>query len=238
MHFHLKFYRKTPLILMAVVLCTGFGTRNISRETGADPLADTIRQQGITLIFSDRSEGMDSRQKQDLIRTFFTIYPRFIKTFNPKAIRTIHFKIDSGYTGVAYADAKTGMVCYGADYMKKHPKDVDVVTHEVMHIIQNYPSGPGWVTEGIADYVRHVYGLNNAATGWALRSPRPGESYTNGYGTAARLFAWMELRVKKGIVKKLDAAMRSGTYTDGFWVKETGKDMDRLWTDYTNRPEL
>ncbi|MCF3107388.1 basic secretory family protein [Niabella sp. CC-SYL272] len=234
----LKFYKKTPLLLVPVLLCMGFRSNSIGKKAGADPLADTIRQKGITLIVEDRSEGMDNLQKQGLIRTFFTNYPRFIKTFNPKATRTILFRIDSGYTGVAYADAKLGMVCYGADYMKKHPKDMDVVTHEVMHVIQNYPSGPGWVTEGIADYVRHVYGVNNAATGWALRSPRPGESYTNGYGTAARLFAWIERRVQKGTVKKLNAAMRSGTYTDNFWIKETGKSIEQLWQDYINKPEL
>ncbi|WP_169539990.1 basic secretory protein-like protein [Niabella aurantiaca] len=247
MRFRLQYYRTVPLILLPAFICMGF-TRNACGDprtaTGKAPalsaagLPDTIRKDGITLVFADGSAGMDVRQKQELIRTFFRNYPLFIKTFNPKAARTVHFKIDSGYTGVAYADAGKGSVCYSAGYLRKHPQDVDVVTHEIMHIIQNYPSGPGWITEGIADYVRHVYGVNNAAAGWALRSPRPETSYTNGYGDAARFFVWLELRVKKGIVKKLNAAMRSGRYTDRFWIKETHKDIDSLWADYMLQPEL
>lgn len=246
MRFRLQSYRAIPLIWLPAFLCMGFSSRNAGMEhvAGTRPAlaaagpSDTIRKEGITLIFADRSAGMDARQKQALIHTFFRNYPLFIETFNPKATRTVHFKIDSGYTGVAYADAGKGSVCYGAGYMRKHPQDVDVVTHEIMHIIQNYPSGPGWVTEGIADYARHVYGVSNAAAGWALRSPRKEESYINGYGTAARFFVWLERRVKKDIVKKLNAVMRSGKYTDQFWIKETRKNIDSLWAGYMHDPEL
>lgn len=198
---------------------------------------DTFKQNNLTLVFIDNTPGgMNVQQKQGLINVFFTNYPKLMNDFNPNAATTVHFKVAPDYDGVAFANAGHAFVYYGAAYMSQHTSDIDVATHEIMHIIENYQIGPGWVTEGIADYVRHVYGLNNAATGWALTPPGPNSHYTKGYGDAARFFLWMERRVKAGIVKKLNTAMFTGVYTAQFWVNETGKNVDQLWTDYVNNP--
>ena len=198
----------------------------------------TTKQDGLTLILVDKTKGMNAQQKKKMTSVFFKNYQILMKEFNPEAIKTIYFKIDPDYTGVAFADAAHGMVHYGGDYINKNTEDIDVVTHEVMHIIQNYPSGPGWVTEGMADYVRHLYGKNNEAVGWALHAPLPGESYKNGYGVMARFYLWLEYNVKKGIVKKVNSVMHAGTYTDQFWANETGKNIDQLWADYIKNPDL
>lgn len=84
-----------------------------------------------------------------------------VKDFNPKALKTLEIKIDTAYIGVAYAI--NGKITISSKYLRKKPQDLDVITHEVMHIVQAYPnnSGPGWLTEGIADYVRYKYGNDN-----------------------------------------------------------------------------
>ncbi len=48
-----------------------------------------------------------------------------------------------------------------------------------MHIVQNYgrSTRPGWLTEGIADYVRYKYGVDNVGSKWALPDYKAGQSY-------------------------------------------------------------
>ena len=43
-----------------------------------------------------------------------------------------------------------------------------MITHEGMHVVQQYLQSPGWITEGIADYARAKFGVNNAARGWTM----------------------------------------------------------------------
>ena len=71
-------------------------------------------------------------------------------------------------------------------FASEHPEDTGMVIHELTHIIQNYPSpDPGWVTEGIADYIR-----------------------------------------------RLNKAMREGTYSDSLFKECAGKPLPELWKQY------
>lgn len=119
-------------------------------------------------------------------------------------------------------------------WLIKNPEDIDVVTHEVMHIVQSYPSrsGPGWLVEGIADYVRDKYGVNNAAANWSLPDVKENHHYTNSYRIAARFLKWVEEKQKKGFIKKLDTALRDRTYTESIWTDNTTKTLDELWDMY------
>lgn len=201
--------------------------------------SDTIRKDGLTLIFKDKSAGMDRDLRKKMIDVFFTNYPKLLKDFNPAAAKTVYFTIDPAYSGVAATSG--GKVTYSAGYFAGNPKDIDVVTHEIMHIIQAYSNGdPSWVTEGIADYVRFKYGIDNAGAGWSLPAYNSSQSYTNSYRITARFFQWLEVKVKPGIVKSIDASMRNGTYSysAGFWTSQTGKTVDVLWHDYSLDPSL
>jgi hypothetical protein len=103
-----------------------------------------------------------------------------------------------------------------------------------MHLVQSYPhrAGPGWLTEGIADYVRYAYGVDNQGAGWSLPAYTASQHYTNAYRITARFLLWLEKDVKPGVVKTLDNAMRTNTYTDEIWSKQTGKSLDDLWAAY------
>jgi hypothetical protein len=122
----------------------------------------------------------------------------------------------------------------------KHPEDIDVVTHEVMHIVQAYGDNhvPGWLTEGIADYVRYKYGVNNTAAGWKLTDYKAGQSYTNAYRITARFLVWVEKNKNPETVNKMDSAMRAGKYTDGMWKQYCGKTVDELWQEYSANPVI
>jgi len=161
-----------------------------------------------------------------------------VKRFNKNASRRVVFVIEPKYDGVA--GTSNGKVVFSPGWFRKHPKDIDVVTHEVMHIIQAYgnTSGPGWVTEGIADYVRFVYGVGNSGANWTLPEVKKEQSYTNAYRVTARFFVWLQKNKNKRIIDKLDLAMRENTYKDEIWKELTGKSIDDLWTEYIGSPNL
>lgn len=197
---------------------------------------DSITRGEYTLIFVNKSEGFSPALKERMIETFFAVYPEQAKIYNPKTARKVTFIINPKYDGVA-ATAGT-YVHYNPGWFDKNPGDIDVVTHEVMHIIQSYRGGEGWITEGIADYVRATMGVDNEGAGWSMPAFKPEHSYKNAYRITARFFIWLEKNAKSGIIVKLDSAMRSKTYTDEFWKTETGKTVDELWAEYAKNPVI
>ena len=199
--------------------------------------SDTTKQAGYTLIFINKDAGFDKAVLQRMKDAFFTVYPRLAKTYNKRTLKTVTFMIDPEYDGVAATG--NGVVRYNPQWLHKHPGDIDVVTHEVMHIVQAYPDsrGPGWLTEGIADYVRYVFGVDNKGAGWALPNFAPSQSYENSYRVVARFLVWLE-KQKPGAVKKLDSVMRDGTYEDTIWKTTTGKTLDELWKSYAENPAI
>ena len=199
---------------------------------------DITRKNGYTLTFESNFAALDPALKKRLIETFFIVYPKLAKEYNPETSKEVTFFVDTAYKGVAATS--NGRVVFGSDYMGKHPQDVDVVTHEVMHIVQNYGEsvGPGWLTEGIADYARYQFGVDNAGAHWTLPDVKPTQSYKNSYRITARFFAWMEAKVKPGIIKTVDKSLRDHTYTDNIWKTLTRKNLDELWADYLKNPAI
>lgn len=199
---------------------------------------DTLTKKGITLVFINKEAGFSKQEQARMEQTFFKVYPKEINTYNKKAAKTVALIIDPEYKGVA-ATAGT-VIRVNPEWMQKHPEDLDVVTHEAMHIVQAYGghSGPGWITEGIADYVRHEFGVNNEAAGWSLTPFDERQSYTNAYRITARFLLWITKNYKKQFVRSLNTVMREGTYTDGFWKDQTGKTVDELWSLYSKNPTI
>jgi len=199
---------------------------------------EVFRQKGYILTFINQEQAFDPALRTRMIKTFFKVYPELCKAYNPAAVKEITFVIDTAYKGVAAtSDAR---VAYSPVWFKKNPGDIDVVTHEVMHIVQAYgqSNGPWWVTEGIADYVRYKYGVDNVGAKWTLPAYQAGQNYDNGYRITARFLAWLEKNGNAGIVKTLDQHMRNHSYTEEIWKIKTGKTLADLWTAYTINPTL
>ncbi|PZP52002.1 MAG: hypothetical protein DI598_01810 [Pseudopedobacter saltans] len=199
---------------------------------------DSSTQNGLTLYYINKTGQQTLSYQSKMINTFFTNYPKLLQDFNPDALKKLNFIVDTAYTGVAYAFGS--VIAFGGNYMKNNPNDVDVVTHEIMHIIQAYPGGvaPVWLSEGIADYVRDKYALDNAGAGWSLPNFSANQSYTDSYRVTARFLKWIELHIKPGFVKEVDAAIRTKVYTSNYWLTATGKTVDQLWAQYASKPTL
>src|SRR5437867_9499159 len=91
--------------------------------------------------------------------------------------------------GIAYASG--GEIHISAAWVRSHPNDFGMVVHELTHLVQRYPRnpGPGWLVEGIADYVR----LHD----FEPLLPRPRidftkAKYTDSYKTTAGFLIWLE----------------------------------------------
>lgn len=224
------------LLLIAYTSIAQNGWNNVNSKD--DVSKDTISKKGYTLIFINKDSAFDKSVQQNMINTFFTVYPKEVKEYNRNSLKKVIIIIDPDYKDVAAT--ADGIVRVNPEWMHKHPGDIDVVTHEVMHIVQSYPdnAGPGWITEGIADYVRNEFGVDNAGGGWKLTGYNIHQSYRDAYRVTARFFIWIEKNYKKNLVKKLDKAMRNNEYNEGFWEKETGQTVDQLWKAYAANPVL
>lgn len=205
---------------------------------GVTPIGTvTYTSAGYKLIFTNKSATFDDQERQNFVNTFFTVYPPMVNRFNSSATKTVTFVVDPAYTGVAATS--NDITTFSPAWFSGNPADYDVVTHEVMHIVQAYPGGtPGWVTEGLADYSRYKFGVNNANAGWSLPAWSSSQSYTNSYRITARFFAWLELHVNSSILNNLNTICHNGTYSSNTWVQLTGKTVDQLWAQYSANPAL
>jgi len=117
-----------------------------------------------------------------------------------------------------------------ASYVREHTNDFGMIVHELTHVVQAYPSAnPGWVTEGIADYVRIARFEPNA------RRPRvrpDRDTYHDAYKTTAMFFEWVEKKYDKTLVTKLNCAMRERKFKIELFKEYTGKTVDELWSEY------
>ncbi|WP_163715852.1 basic secretory protein-like protein [Mangrovibacterium lignilyticum] len=217
---------------------------SLSQLVGSAQTADTtsnsvtIQHSGYTLVFINQEPSFNPELAEILQETFFEVYPPMCKKFNPKSARTVTFVIDPKYDGVAATSE--ARVVYNPRWFAQHPGDIDVVTHEVMHIVQAYgnTNGPWWITEGIADYVRFKFGLDNAGANWSLPKVTEKQNFDNSYRVTARFFAWIVKNKNRRFIEKMDKIMRSHQYTADIWVKLTGKNPSELWKEYTANPEI
>ncbi len=200
--------------------------------------ADTLYKKGYQLIFISKDPNLDQIVKKNLITTYFKVYPKLVKMYNRKSTKEVLFVVDTAYKAVA--EASGGRILFSAGYMKAHPTDIDVVTHETMHIVQGYgySAGPVWLTEGIADYVRYKHGVDNIGSKWSLPAYNSKQNYTNSYRITARFFAWLEKNVKSGLIATLDSELRDHRYTENSWSALTGKTVQELWADYSKNPAI
>lgn len=115
---------------------------------------------------------------------------------------------------------------------------VGAVVHELVHVVQQYGRArqagqrpartPGWVVEGMADYIRWF--LYEPQTRGAEISPaRAAQArYDASYRTSANFINWVTNNAAKDIVAKLNVAARQGTYSDDIWKEATGQTLQEL----------
>lgn len=146
----------------------------------------------------------------------------------PRRVSLTLRKSDQGIGGTSGTH-----ISVSSHWIEKHPEDLGLVFHELVHVIQAYPSAePGWLTEGIADYLR--WGIYEGKEQAWFPRPRKEQGYRQGYQVAGGFLMWLESDKAPGIVKKLNTAMRNRTYSDRIFSVETGQSLDELWHEYSS----
>jgi hypothetical protein len=116
------------------------------------------------------------------------------------------------------------------------------IVHELVHVVQSYGRArrnnpgatrtPGWLVEGIADYVRwflyepHSHGAE--ITGRNIERAR----YDGNYRISANFLNWVAATYDADIVRKLNAAAREGRYGEDLWKEYTGKTVQDLGDEW------
>lgn len=158
-------------------------------------------------------------------------YPKITKMletegFTPRSEVTVNIK--AKYDGIA-ATGGDG-IDVSADWIKQHPDDIGMVVHEAVHWIQQYPDyNASWLVEGIADYIR--YFEFEPRTEYPVLDPAK-NSYRDGYMTSAMFLAWVEQKRCRTIISDMNKALRKGDYSYDMWRKLTGRNLDRLWSEF------
>jgi Peptidase of plants and bacteria/F5/8 type C domain len=146
--------------------------------------------------------------------------------FKPPTVVTLALK--TGYRGVAFASG--GRITGSVKYFQEHPDDVGAMVHEATHVVQHYNGrgNPGWLVEGVSDYVRFFkfepgkIGRINAARA----------HYNGSYRVTAAFLAYVTEKYDKQLVRKLNKAMREGRYKKEIFKELTGKSVEELDEDW------
>lgn len=133
------------------------------------------------------------------------------------------------------AAAQGDRIRIAAAWVRAHPEDFGMVIHELTHVVQQYGGkGEGWLTEGIADYIR--YWRFEPGTK-EVKIDRVRNSYRQGYAVAGAFLDWLEREKHPGIVVKLNAASRTGGYRESLFEDLCGKKLQELWEEFASRPQ-
>lgn len=196
--------------------------------------SDGIRTPSFMLDLSEVADNESAKawgeEAKALCEEWFPVICRFLATekWTPPETVTLTLKKDLNAPGVTSGNT----IQFSVKWITEHPDDFGMVIHELTHVVQAYPnsrSNPGWLVEGIADYIRY----------WKYEPEIPRHQldpqkshYTQGYGTTGAFLAWLVRKHDRRIVLRLDAALRTQTYKPELFRELTGRDLDELWADF------
>ena len=180
----------------------------------------------------DLSEAPDLQPVADKMEKLFQKhYPAMIELLKgpdqkvPVEV-SLHFKKNLRVPAMTAGPKMT----FSVEWFQKHPDDLGVIIHELTHTLQAYPNpNPWWVTEGLADYVRGKFNVDDPKV-WSLPRLRHTNKFDEGYRVTAAFLFWIEKTYPKSdIARELNAAMKAKKYSEEIWKKQTGKTLAELW---------
>lgn len=173
-------------------------------------------------------------------------YPRIVallpsQGFVPRTNIIVRFRNDMG---VIPASAGGRFVNCNAGWFRRElqREALGSVVHELVHVVQSYENGtrsgtggtriPGWLVEGIPDYIRwYLYEPQTKGAEITARNLERSR-YDASYRISANFLDWACRNYDPGLVQRLNAAGRSGTYREELWREMTGKSVDELGDDW------
>lgn len=165
---------------------------------------------------------------------FALVYPQLVTRWsaNPNtAPTTVTLRFVKNLGNPAETLMGKNLIEVDLDYARKNPYDPGVLTHELTHVMQNYPES--WLTEAIANYSSQLYGPRREDIYRSAAKYIPGATYTSDpYDTGARFLFWIAQNKRHDIVDQLHRLLQAGKYTSNSFVQLTGKTLKQLWAAY------
>ncbi len=159
---------------------------------------------------------------------------------------SIMFRQDKG--GVA--DTSGTRINCAAKWFRANLKGeaVGAIFHEMVHVVQQYgrarrnsPNAtrtPGWLQEGIPDYIRwYIYEPQTHGAEITRRNISRAK-YDASYRITANFLNWVVTTYSKDIIKTLNAAIRQGKYTEDLWNETTGHTVQQLGEEWRHGLDL
>ena len=186
-------------------------------------------------IDATAAPDLQSWADDELMPVLLAWYPRIVGMlpsdgFEAPTAVTIRFE-DPG-KGVA-ATSGTRITC-AAGWLRgnRRGEAAGAIVHELVHIAQHYrgrEQRPGWLVEGIADYVRWFCYEPGSHGADHVDDPATARCDA-GYRTSANFLAWATRTHDRDLVPKLNAALREGRYDESLWQQFTGRTRAELET--------
>ena len=231
-----KFNIFAPLVMLGVLLGLCSPTTSWSEDrllSLRTPLAKrAVAMPTFELDLSEvaENEGVKKwgEQAQELCEEWYPILCRFLATDDWKSPEKVRIVLKQEFNAPAATSGAT--IHVSVKWITNHPDDFGMMIHELTHVIQNYPPGqPGWLVEGIADYVRY----------WKYEPEMPRRridwdkaGYRDGYYTSGAFLAWVSHTYDRRLLRNLDAALKDGHYDDHLFELATGKPLATLWDEF------
>lgn len=173
-------------------------------------------------------------------------YPKIVamlpsEGFEAPARVTIVFRDNMGGTP---ASAGGNRINCNIGWFRRNLKGeaVGSVVHEMVHIVQQYgrarrnnPNAtrtPGWVTEGIPDYIRwFLYEPQSKGAEITARNFSRAR-YDGNYRITANFLNWVIEKYDQDLHVKLNAAARESRYREELWKQYTGKTLQELGDEW------
>ncbi len=173
-----------------------------------------------------------AKRSYDLI---YAVYRNVFDYFNYGKYEPVVLNFTVGDYSPAYSNMID--IFLASEHMLANAKDVDCITHELIHCAQNYPNVNEyvWLMEGLTDYGRYLFGLHNEDCGWHLTEYQPGQHYTNSYTVTANFIKYITENYCSQMPILINEMFKSTTgYQDSIWKENTGYTLDELWDLYAN----
>jgi hypothetical protein len=202
---------------------------------------------------------IDTTETPDLTEWATHDVAPMVKEWYPKIVRmlpsegyeapktfSIAFRKDKG--GVA--DTSGTRINCGAKWFRGNLKGeaVGAIFHEMVHVVQQYgrarrtnPNAtrtPGWLQEGIPDYIRwYIYEPQTHGAEITRRNLSRAK-YDASYRITANFLNWVVTTHSRDLIKTLNAAIRQGKYSEELWTQSTGQSVQKLGEEWRQGLEL
>jgi hypothetical protein len=229
-----------PLLRIAIALLTATGVAPAHAE---QPYSITTSD-GKTRISIDMTAAPDLKDwsEQKLAPVLAQWYPRIESMLASKgfvAPRSISITLRP-QPGVA--ETSGAEVSGNSEWFKKQldGEATGAMVHELVHVVQQYgdeepESVPGWLTEGIADYIRFFKfepNYHGADDIWLRKQDYAKIRFDGAYRQSANFLNWVSEKYDPTIVPTLNMLARQKKYSAAIWKRRTGKTVDELGEEW------